>query len=701
MFSSIISKKLNLSSTNVSSVIGLLEEGATVPFIARYRKDKTGGLEDVSIFEIQKELNRCKELEKRKKHILSTIEEQGKLTDLLKQKIDECWEEKALEDLYLPFKPKRKTKAETARQNGLETLAKIIMKQDRQEIHGTASRFVKGDVKSIDEAIGGAQDIIAEWVSEQLGTRDRIRRLYNRTGEFFSKAKKGKDLGKYDQYADFSQKAVKAPSHRVLAILRAADEGLVSSGIKIEKEEAMKIITSYFVKGNGGASDAVNKACQDAYTRLIKPAIENELLKEIKVKADKEAINVFAQNIRQLLMLPPLGSKRILAIDPGFRTGCKVVCLDKNGNLVANTNIYPHPPQKQLKESEDAITKLLSKHQIEAIAIGNGTAGRETESFINSFVDTKSIEVYSINEDGASIYSASEIGREEFPNHDITVRGSVSIGRRLLDPLAELVKIEPKSVGVGQYQHDVDQGLLKTELDHVVESCVNQIGVNINTASKYLLQYIAGVGPTLANNIIKYRTENGDFKSRTELKKVPRLGEKVFEQCAGFLRVKGKNPLDNTSIHPEQYKNVQEIAKSLSVKVDELIGQTIKAEAISRDIEQKIGKLTLQDILNDLAKPAFDPRESVEKVTFDESITSINDLREGMILNGSVTNITNFGAFVNIGIKENGLVHISHITDRFISNPMEELSINQSVRTKVISIDLDKKRIGLSIKEGQ
>ena len=704
MYPSLISKNINLPEKDVKAVIDLLEGGATVPFIARYRKDMTGGMEDINVFEVQKQLAKFKELKKRKTHIGSVIEEQGKLTPELKAKIDDCWDEKVLEDIYLPYKPKRQTKAEVARQNGLEGLAGFIMKQEQQSLGNIINSFIKGNIKTEEEAVEGAKDIIAEWISERQNTRDRIRRTYFYEGELFSKLKKGKEqeAEKYELYFDFSQKATQAPSHRVLAILRGTEEGFLSSGIKVDKDKIVDSMSQYFVKGSGEASEIVASAVKDAYQRLLKPTIENELLKEIKLKADQEAIKVFAKNIRQLLMVPPLGDKNILAIDPGFKTGCKVVCLDQQGNLKHNETIFPHPPQNKTSAAMSKISGLCNSYKIDAIAIGNGTAGRETEQMIKKIHFSSPVEVYTVNENGASIYSASPIGREEFPDYDVTVRGSVSIGRRLMDPLAELVKIDPKSVGVGQYQHDVDQNLLKTELDHVVESCVNQVGVNVNTASKYLLQYVAGVGPVLAQNMIDYRTENGAFASREELKKVPRMGAKVFEQCAGFLRVKGKNILDNTSVHPEQYKTVAAIAKSFNKKIEDLIeDENIVHTPLDEKLLNQVGKLTLQDILKELAKPGFDPRKKIRKFNFDETLKTINDVNEGMIVPGLVTNLTNFGAFVDIGIKENGLVHISHITDRYISSPMEELDLNDYVKVKVISVDVAKKRIGLSIKDAK
>ncbi len=700
-FSSIIASEFNLKIDNVKAVVSLLNEGATVPFIARYRKDQTGGMEDINVFEVQKKLSVLNDLAKRKKHILSVISDQGKLEDLLKQKIEDCWDEKKLEDIYLPFKPKRKTKAETARQNGLEVFAKIIMKQDR-DYKASASRFLKGDIKTISDAVEGAQFIIAEWMSENQAVRNRIRGLFQRKGELVSKIKKGKEREgeKYEQYFEYSQKATKVPSHRFLAIQRAQEESILSASIKIDKKEAIESIQSFFVKGNDASSKVVLEALNDAYKRLIKPSIENEIWKEIRAKSDDVAIQVFAKNLKQLLLVPPLGSKRVLAIDPGFKSGCKVVCLDEQGDLVHNENVFPHPPQKQFSESISKIESLVHTYKIESIAIGNGTAGRETEDLVKQMKFSHDVEVFMVNENGASIYSASSIGREEFPNHDVTVRGAVSIGRRLMDPLAELVKIDPKSIGVGQYQHDVDQTKLKVELDHIVESCVNQVGVNVNTASEYLLQYVAGVGKTLASNIVNVRKENGAFKNRIALKKVPRLGGKVFEQCAGFMRVKGDNPLDNTSVHPENYKDVSLIAKSLNKNLDDLINDDeIDESLIDEKVKISLGAFTLKDIITELSKKGFDPREKIQKFSFDQSLKSIEDVKEGMIISGLVTNLTNFGAFVDIGIKENGLVHISHIVDRYISSPMDVLNLNDNVKVKVVSVDVSKKRIALSIKE--
>lgn len=698
-FSLIIASEFILKIDNVKAVLSLLNEGATVPFIARYRKDQTGGMEDFNIFKVQKKLSFLINLTKRKKYILSVISDCNKLNEILERKIEDCWDEKQLEDIYMPFKAKRKTKAEQARQNGLEVFAKIIMKQDR-DFSTSSDRFLKGDIKTIENAIEGARYIIAEFISENPTVRNRIRGLFYRKGALISKIKKGKEKEgeKYKQYFDFSQTATKVPSHRFLAIQRAQSEGILSLKIKIEKQEALEIISSYFIKGSSPSSKIVSDALSYAYEKFIKPSVENEILKEIKGKSDDVAIQVFAKNLKQLLLAPPLGNKRVMAVDPGFKSGCKVVCLDEQGNLIHNENIFPHAPQKQVKQSILKIKELVEVHEIDSIAIGNGTAGRETEAMFKQIDFLHNVKIFIVNENGASIYSASNIGREEFPNHDVTVRGAVSIGRRLIDPLAELVKIDPKSIGVGQYQHDVDQAKLKVELDYIVESCVNQIGVNVNTASEYLLKYVAGVGDVLAKNIVRARKENGVFKNRMALKKVPRLGSKVFEQCVGFMRVKGDNPLDNTSVHPENYKDVSLIAKSLNKSINELINES----RIDYDIVNKmvsIGGFALKDIITELTKKRIDPRDEIQKFSFDESLKSIEDIQEGLIIPGLVTNLTNFGAFVDIGIKENGLVHISHIVDRFISSPMDVLNLNDIVKVKVLSVDISKKRITLSIKE--
>ncbi|NJB82518.1 Tex family protein [Wenyingzhuangia aestuarii] len=694
-----VAKLTNISEGKVNTILNFLNEGATIPFIARYRKDQTGGLEDFEIFNIQKQSVLVDEIIKRKAHILETLDNQNITDATLRNRIENSWDKKELEDLFLPYKTKRKTKASVAKENGLEGLAKIIMSQNATDVN--ASRFVKGAIKTEEDAIAGALDIVSEWIAEHSYSRNQLRRLYTRDGLLTSKVKKGKEqeAQTYKTYFEFEQKATRVPSHRVLAILRATEEGLLTSGISIDKQTAIALLEKNFIKGNNQASKLLQQAIASTYSKNLKPALEKELIKEIKLKADIDAVNVFSKNLEQLLLASPIGKKRVLAIDPGFKTGCKVVCLNAQGDLLEDTVIYPHPPQQQRSKSIDKVVQLLNKHKIKAIAIGNGTAGRETESLIKSMNLAKDIAVYLVNENGASIYSASEIGREEFPNHDITVRGSVSIGRRLMDPLAELVKIDPKSIGVGQYQHDVDQTLLKSELDHIVERCVNKIGVRLNTASKYLLQYISGIGPALAQNIVDYRTENGKFTNINQLKKVPRLGNKAFEQCAGFLRLQGDQPLDNTGIHPELYKEVNQIAKKLNVPIPDLIGNEKALTLVDdEELQEKIGVLSLTDLLNELAKPNQDPRNQDDQLVFDENITNINHLYEGMILKGQVSNITNFGAFIDLGIKENGLVHISQITDKFISSPNDVLQLNQIVNVKVIQLDLDQKRIGLTMK---
>ncbi|MGY5354619.1 Tex family protein [Wenyingzhuangia sp. IMCC45467] len=694
-----IANNTQLAQKNIQAVLNLLNDGATVPFIARYRKDQTGGLEDHEIFNIQKEATAIDELVKRKEYVLETIKELNINNPQLLTNIENCWNKKELEDLFAPYKSKRKTKASVAKENGLEGLAKIIMSQKSDHIN--IQPFIKNNIKNQDEAIDGALDIICEWITEHTFSKNQLRRLFNREGVLKSKIKKGKETEAqiYKTYFDFEQKATRLPSHRILAILRGTNEGLLSSGISIDKQTAIDLLERNFIKSKNQSAVLLKQAIANAYGKSLKPSLEKELLNELKLKADVEAINVFSKNLEQLLLAAPIGKKNVLAIDPGFKTGCKVVCLNKQGDLLEDTIIYPHPPQQQHNKSIDKVLQLLNKHKIEAIAIGNGTAGRETEKLIKSANIAKNIDVYLVNENGASIYSASDIGREEFPNHDITVRGAVSIGRRLMDPLAELVKIEPKSIGVGQYQHDVDQALLKTELDHVVERCVNKIGVQLNTASKYLLQYIAGIGPSLAKNIVEYRSKNGKFNNLNDLKKVPRLGDKAFEQCAGFLRVQGKQILDNTGIHPEQYKIVNQIAKQQNLPLENIIGNKDILSLINhQDLQEQIGKHTLKDILNELAKPNIDPRKQEDQLEFSKNITNIEHLQEGMVLQGQVSNITNFGAFIDLGIKENGLVHISQITHQFINSPNDVLHLNQIVTVKVIQLDLHNKRIGLTMK---
>lgn len=698
-YSSLVAQFTQISDKQVRVVLNLLNDGATIPFVARYRKDQTGGLEDHEIFGIQKQHELVQDLIKRKEYIIQSLTAQKINESTLLAKINACWDKKELEDLFLPYKSKRKTKASVARENGLEGLAKIIMSQNNYSLN--VNKFVKGSIANNEEAIQGALDIIVEWVTEHVYSRNQLRRLFVREGLLFSKLKKGKETEAqtYKTYFDFEQKATKVPSHRILAILRGTEEGLLSSGITVDKTTAIAQLERNFVKGNSESSELIQQALQTAYNKTLKPALEKELLKELKQKADADAVQVFSKNLEQLLLAAPVGKKKTLAIDPGFKTGCKVVCLNTQGDLLEDTVVYPHPPQHQTHKTIATLTHLVNKHQIEVIAIGNGTAGRETESLVKSIRFEHSVEIYMVNEDGASIYSASAIGREEFPEHDITVRGAVSIGRRLMDPLAELVKIDPKSLGVGQYQHDVDQSMLKKELDHIVEKCVNKVGVQLNTASKYLLQYIAGIGSGLAQNIVDYRKENGMFTNINQLKKVPRLGNKAFEQCAGFLRVQGNQPLDNTGVHPELYKETELIAKQLKISVKEMIGnQSILSLTKDIYLQEKLGKLTLIDLLNELAKPNQDPRKQEDQLSFDKNITHIENLHEGMILQGQVTNITNFGAFVDLGIKENGLIHISQITDRYISSPNDVLHLNQVVKVKILQLDVSNKRIGLTMK---
>ena len=706
MLSNLISKALNLPERQVSATLKLLEEGATVPFIARYRKEMTGSLDEVQIQAIQEQNEKYVELQKRKETILSTIEGQGKLTPELKQKISDCWESSALEDLYLPYKPKKRTRAEVARQKGLEPLAKRLMMQIATDQPDTlAARYVKEGVANTDEALKGAQDIIAEWVSENEGARNRMRRTMERTAIISSKVVKGKEeeAQKFSDYFDFSEPLRRCTSHRLLAMRRGEAEGWLRIDIGPEDDEdSLERISQLFVKGRGGTARLVADAVADSYKRLLKPAIQTEFSANSKEKADEEAIGVFAENLRQLLLAAPLGQKRVLALDPGFRTGCKVVCLDAQGELKHHDVIYPHAPHNKTAEAAASIEHLVKKHKIEAISIGNGTASRETEQFVRGLKFDHPVQIYTVSEDGASVYSASAVAREEFPEEDVTVRGAVSIGRRLIDPLAELVKIDPKAIGVGQYQHDVDQGKLKKALDNTVVSCVNQVGVNVNTASKHLLTYISGLGPQLAQNIVNYRTENGPFSSRAQLKKVPRLGDKAFEQCAGFLRIPdAKNPLDNSAVHPESYNVVQQMAKDLGTTVPELISKKELRQKVdlNKYTTTTIGLPTLKDIMNELEKPGRDPREQLTEFSFDPNVHSVDDLREGMVLPGIVTNITNFGAFVDIGVHQDGLVHISQMADRYISTPTDVVSLHQHVEVKVVEIDRKRNRIGLSMRK--
>ncbi|WP_129594921.1 Tex family protein [Seramator thermalis] len=698
-----ISDTLQISLPSIENTIKLLDGGATIPFISRYRKEATGGLNEVQIARISEMYDKMIELEKRKSFILKSIDEQGKLTDELKQKIDDCMEAIELEDIYLPYKPKRQTRAEIARRKGLEGLAKWLMSQPTVAVEQKAANFINAEVADTDEALKGACDIIAEWVNEDEKARQTVRNIFAREAVITSKVVKGKETEgeKYSDYFDFSAILSRCPSHRLLAIRRGEAEGFLRVSISPDDDKCIEKLSARFVRNHSEAAEYVKKAVIDGYKRLLKPSIETEFANLAKEKADDEAISVFADNLRQLLLAAPLGQKRILAIDPGYRTGCKVVCLGEQGDLLHNETIYPHPPQNEFSKSAAKITKLVSTYKIEAIAIGNGTASRETERFIANLQYDRPVKVFVVNENGASIYSASKTAREEFPDYDVTVRGAVSIGRRLADPLAELVKIDPKSIGVGQYQHDVDQAKLKRALDRTVESCVNLVGVDLNTASKHLLTYVSGLGETLAQNIIDYRSENGPFASRSELKKVPRLGEKAFEQCAGFLRISNaKNPLDNSAVHPESYAIVEKMAADLQCSVKELIGNKSKIDSIDLRHYQSetVGEETLTDILHELEKPGRDPRHTAQVLEFDPNVRTIADVREGMILPGIITNITNFGCFVDFGIKENGLVHISELADRFVSNPTDVVSLHQHVKVRVLSVDMQRKRIQLSMK---
>lgn len=705
-FSRMISDALKLPEHRVQNTLKLLLDGATIPFISRYRKEATGGMDEVQISEINARYEKLCELAKRKETILSTIGELGKLTPELSKRIADCWEGTELEDIYLPYKPKRKTRAEIARQKGLEPLAVLLLMQRENNLAAKARAFVKGDVKDEEDALKGARDIIAEQVSEDERARNQIRRQFERQGVITAKVVKGKEgdeaAAKYRDYFDFSEPLKRCTSHRLLAIRRGEKEGILKVSITpADETECDERLERLFVKTNNECAHQVAEAVNDAYKRLLKPSIETEYAAISKEKADDEAIRVFAGNLRQLLLAPPLGQKRVMGIDPGFRTGCKVVCLDAQGALLHNEAIYPHPPKSEYKQAARKLTQLVEQYKIEAIAIGNGTASRETEQFVTSQRYDREIQVFVVSEDGASIYSASKTAREEFPDYDVTVRGAVSIGRRLIDPLAELVKIDPKSIGVGQYQHDVDQSKLKASLDQTVESCVNLVGVNVNTASKHLLTYVSGLGAALAQNIVDYRTENGAFRSRRELLKVPRMGAKAFEQCAGFLRIPGaENPLDNSAVHPESYSVVERMAKDLGCSVTDLIKDKELRSRIKIEnyITDSVGLPTLTDIMQELDKPGRDPRRKIEMFEFDKNVRTLDDLQEGMELPGIVTNITNFGCFVDIGIKENGLVHVSQLADRFISDPSTVVSIHQHVRVRVMSIDRERKRIQLTMK---
>ena len=702
-FHRMISAALGISEKQIVQTLGLLNDGATIPFISRYRKEVTGGLDEVQIESIKTHYEKLNEIAKRKETILNTIQEQGKLTAELQKRIEETWDNTLLEDIYLPYKPKRKTRAEAARQKGLEPLATLLMLQRDPHPEERAANYVKGDVKNVEDALKGARDIIAEHVSEDERARNSVRNAFARQGILTAKVVKGKEeeATNYRDYFDCSESLKRCNSHRLLAIRRAEAEGLLKVSISPDDEECVERLERQFVRSNNPCGQQVAEAVQDSYKRLLKPSIETEFATQSKERADEEAIKVFAENLRQLLLASPLGQKRVMGIDPGFRTGCKVVCLDAQGNLLHNENIYPHPPVSKQKEAFAKLQMMIESYKIDAVAIGNGTASRETEEFLKHQRFNRDIQIFIVSEQGASIYSASKIARDEFPDYDVTVRGAVSIGRRLMDPLAELVKIDPKSIGVGQYQHDVDQTKLKKSLDQTVENCVNLVGVNLNTASSHLLTYISGLGPQLAQNIVNYRAENGAFTSRKELMKVPRMGAKAFEQCAGFLRIpQAKNPLDNTAVHPESYCIVEQMAKDLGCSVAELIASRELRLKINpeRYLSPTVGMPTLKDILQELDKPGRDPRGPIKIFEFDKNVRTINDLREGMELPGIVGNITNFGAFVDIGIKENGLVHLSQLADRFISDPNEVVSIHQHIRVKVLSIDMDRKRIQLTMK---
>lgn len=705
-FSQMIAAELKLPAHRIANTLKLLQGGATIPFISRYRKEATGGLDEVQIGDIQTRYEKLCELSKRKETVLSTIEEQGKLTPELKARISACWNATELEDIYLPFKPKRKTRAEAARAKGLEPLALLLMMQKENNLAAKVRNFVKGEVKDEEDALKGARDILAEQISEDERSRNLMRNQFQRQAIIQSKVVKGKETeeasAKYRDYFDFCEPLKKCSSHRLLALRRGESEGVLKVTIFPEDEDMCnERLQRLFVRANNACAHQVEEAITDAYKRLLKPAIETEFAALSKEKADEEAIRVFAENLRQLLLAPPLGQKRVMGIDPGFRTGCKVVCLDAQGTLLHNEAIYPHPPKSEYAQAARKIVKLVEQYKIEAIAIGNGTASRETEQFVTSQRYDREVQVFVVSEDGASIYSASKTAREEFPDYDVTVRGAVSIGRRLMDPLAELVKIDAKSIGVGQYQHDVDQTKLKASLDQTVESCVNLVGVNVNTASKHLLTYVSGLGPTLAQNIVDYRTENGPFESRRQLLKVPRMGAKAYEQCAGFLRIpQAKNPLDNSAVHPESYPIVEQMAKDLNCTVADLIkDKELRSKIdLKKYVTDTVGLPTLTDILQELDKPGRDPRQKIQVFEFDKNVRNLDDLQEGMELPGIVTNITNFGCFVDIGIKENGLVHVSQLADRFVSNPADVVRIHQHVQVKVMSIDHERKRIQLTMK---
>lgn len=708
IFTKRIAALLKLPEHGVDNTLALLEEGCTIPFISRYRKERTGGFDEVQIAQVSEQNERMTDIAKRKETIIKTITEQDKMTPELRRRIYDCWETDELEDIYLPYKPKRRTRAQVARERGLEPLAVIIMLQRENAPELAAEKFVRGDVKNIDEAIKGAQDIIAENVNEDERSRRQIRSAFKRGAVITSKVIKAKaetdEAAKYSDYFDFSEPLRRCSSHRLLAMRRGENDGILRVSISPDDEECKDKLKRIFIKGRNRCSELMGEAIEDSYKRLLKPSIETEFATLSKEQADDEAINVFTGNLRQLLLSAPLGQKRVMGIDPGFRTGCKVVCLDAQGNLLHHEAIFPHPPHNKYAQASAAIEQMVKTYGTEAIAIGNGTASRETSDFIRRIRFDHKVQTFVVSEDGASVYSASKTARDEFPDEDVTVRGAISIGRRLMDPLAELVKIDPKSIGVGQYQHDVDQSKLKKSLDLTVESCVNSVGVNLNTASRHLLTYVSGLGPTLAQNIVDYRAANGAFKSRAQLLKVPRLGPAAYEQCAGFLRIPGaKNPLDNSAVHPESYKIVEHMASDCGCSVSELISnkERIRGIDIKKYANKDIGLPTLTDIIKELEKPGRDPREQLEEFDFDPDIKEIDDLAEGMELNGIVTNITNFGAFVDIGVHHDGLVHISQLADRYVSNPADIVKLHQHVRVRVIEVDRKRNRISLSMKASE
>ncbi|WP_027373297.1 Tex family protein [Chryseobacterium sp. UNC8MFCol] len=699
-----IQKQLNISEKSINNTLQLLAEDCTIPFISRYRKDKTGNLDETQIEQISKISKQFEEIVKRKESILKSIDEQKALTPELRQRIQESFDIQELEDLYLPFKKRKKTKADAAKEKGLEPLARIIMSQKNNDLLFLASKYLNQDVSSEEEALQGARDIMAEWINENMYVRKNLRRIFQRKAVITSKVVKAKkedeDAQKFSQYFEWEENLSRTPSHRLLAMLRAESEGFVKTNVEIDKEEAIDFIEKAIIKSNNESSEQIALAIKDSYKRLLEPAISNEALQESKEKADQKAIEIFSENLGQLLLAPPLGEKRILAIDPGYRSGCKVVCLDEKGDLLHNETLYPHAPQNESGMAMKKIRSMVNAYNIEAISIGNGTASRETEFFIKKIAFDKPLQVFVVSEAGASVYSASKIARDEFPSYDVTVRGAVSIGRRLSDPLAELVKIDPKSIGVGQYQHDVDQTLLKNELDSTVMKCVNSVGINLNTASKSLLSYVSGIGEKMAENIVNYRAENGAFEDRKQLKKVPRLGEKAFQQAAAFVRISNaKNPLDNSAVHPEAYGIVEKMAKNLGIKTDELIANKEKIAQIKAEnyITEEIGILGIKDILKELEKPGLDPRKAAKVFEFDPNVKSIKDLKAGMILPGIVNNITAFGCFVDLGIKESGLVHISQLKDGFVSDVNEVVKLHQHVRVKVTEVDEARKRVQLSM----